>query len=153
MLVVTTTDSAAIMECYAAIKVLVAPTRAARCYTLVNLTPRTRTAADVHARIAEACRRVSGLARCGRRAHVPRCDAGARRTSRRWSFRRAGAAAQSAMDRAADTLWAQLQRNRARVPASRRRRLAQLRRIHGQSGLRSMQQRLNPKSRPIWSIL
>jgi flagellar biosynthesis protein FlhG len=116
---VTTTDDTSLMQCYAAVKVLAAGGAQAPVHVLVNLANDARSAADVHARISEACRRFLGIAAAtaGRVApcHAP-SDA-----EPVLVFPGRGESARS-MDRVADTLWAQLQRDSA--GATRRRRAA-----------------------------
>ena len=73
MLSIATSDAPAVMECYAAIKVFVAAVRRPAVYTLVNFAPDAVTAADVHARIAEACQRFLGL-NIGAAGDVPVCE-------------------------------------------------------------------------------
>jgi flagellar biosynthesis protein FlhG len=115
VVVVTTPDDAAVMQCYAAIKVL-APDKAAAVHTLVNLAG-DASGRDVHARVAEACRRFLGIQTIAAATTVA-CDAmpagdgvlvlGARSDPAR------------ALDRAADMLWARLQQETLAAPNRRR---------------------------------
>jgi flagellar biosynthesis protein FlhG len=113
---VTTPDDASIMQCYAAVKRL-AGGNATPVYTLVNRAGDAPTAADVHARIAEACRRFLG---------IPATAAGSVRACPDSSagepvlvFPARGESARS-MDRAADTVWARLQLESAHEARTRR---------------------------------
>jgi flagellar biosynthesis protein FlhG len=117
VLVVTTTESVSIMDCYAAIKVLLAGDASVPIHTLVNLAADAGLAADVQSRIAAACRRFLGL-RATPAGHVGRCET-------------VGSAAESvliyparseparALDGLADALWAQLQTVSDSHPTSR----------------------------------
>jgi flagellar biosynthesis protein FlhG len=116
VLVVTTPDPASIMECYAAIKVLLNPTAAPAIHTLVNRAPTAAVARDVHSRIGEACRRFLGLPAVAA-GHVGPCDPPA--AGEPTMIFPARSAAARALDRVADTMWAQLQRNRTRGIAPR----------------------------------
>jgi len=60
VLAITTTDDAAVMSCYAAIKQAVTEDRDAAVYVLVNRCERPKLAADVHRRLSEACRQFLG---------------------------------------------------------------------------------------------
>jgi flagellar biosynthesis protein FlhG len=60
VLLVTTCDAASIMDAYASIKVLTADQSDCRVCTLVNQSDSEAAAADVHARIAQACSRFLG---------------------------------------------------------------------------------------------
>lgn len=102
---VTTTDDASIMQCYAAVKALAGGNASAPIHTLVNLASDANSAADVHARIAEACRRFLGI-RTVAAGSVPACHAPV--CEGVLVFPARGESARS-MDRAADTLWARLQ--------------------------------------------
>ena len=57
LLLVTTPEPTAIMDMYAAIKLLAGSDTVPPMHLLVNKTPRPKMAEDVHARLAEACRR------------------------------------------------------------------------------------------------
>jgi flagellar biosynthesis protein FlhG len=105
-LVVTTSEASAIMESYAAIKVLLAGQSQNNVYTFVNREDTAETAGEVHARIAEACRKFLGLQAVGA-GHVSTAERnGAQESVLIFSPR--GDAAR-ALDRVADALWAQLQ--------------------------------------------
>jgi MinD-like ATPase involved in chromosome partitioning or flagellar assembly len=114
VVVVMTIEDNAILQCYAAIKVL-SGDAPQPIYTLVDRAPDAAAAADAHARVAEACRRFLGqkavAAGC-----VPQCDAHDQPVL---IFPPRGEAAR-ATDRVADRLWAQLQLRQAREPSSRR---------------------------------
>jgi flagellar biosynthesis protein FlhG len=118
LVAVTTSDDTSIMQCYAAIKVLAATGAQAPVYTLVNLASDTSSAAGVHARIAEACRKFLAI---GARSagSVPACGAAAAEGVLVFPARGDSA---RALDRAADTLWAQLQA--ASAAAARKERTA-----------------------------
>ena len=103
---VTTTEAAAVMECYAAIKVILGSQEAVPVHTMVNQALDAESAQDVQARIAEACRKFLGL-QAAAAAFVPPCErSGAGEGVLVFPARSAAA---RALDRAADTLWAQLQ--------------------------------------------
>ena len=61
VLLVTTVETAAIMNAYAAIKLLSDPTRAASIALVVNRAPRPAEAVEAQRRLAQACRRFLGL--------------------------------------------------------------------------------------------
>jgi flagellar biosynthesis protein FlhG len=115
VLVVTTTDDASILQSYAAIKVLPDGETSVPIHTLVNLAADAASAADAHARIAEACRRFLGL-RASAGGSVPACESPGEPVL---VFPPRGEAARS-MDRIADTLWAQLQLAATRETEARR---------------------------------
>jgi flagellar biosynthesis protein FlhG len=117
VLVVTRTDSVSIMDTYAAIKTLLAGDASVPIHTVVNLASDAAIAADVQSRIAAACRRFLGL-RASAAGHVPPHVAdGATDGVLIYPARCASA---RALDRVADTLWAQLQLDSAREAAARR---------------------------------
>jgi flagellar biosynthesis protein FlhG len=116
VVVVATTDATAVMNAYAAIKTM-AVDGESTLYTVVNRVGDAAEAAEVHLRIAAACRKflarrtgdagfVPDFAGTGQRDHVLICPA------------RCEAA--RALDRTADTLWAQLQVSAQRQTAARR---------------------------------
>jgi flagellar biosynthesis protein FlhG len=105
VLMVTTTEPASVMECYAAIKVLTPSDERPPIHTLVNLAADAAVAIGVQARIAEACRRFLGL-RAVAAAHVERCDSTA--STEGTLIYPARSPSARALDRLADTLWAQL---------------------------------------------
>jgi flagellar biosynthesis protein FlhG len=116
VLVVTTTDSVSIMDCYAAIKVLLSGDAPVPIHTLVNLASDAQLAADVQSRIAAACQRFLGV-RATAAGHVTRSEtSGAAEPVLIYPARSESA---RAMDRIADTLWAQLQLDAARDSAAR----------------------------------
>ena len=118
IVVVTTSESLAIMDAYAAIKTLARHDAGPSLHIMVNQTSESLAAGDVQDRIAEACRRFLGVA-VQQAGHVPSCapPAGAESTT---IFSPRGESAR-ALDRAADTLWAQLQVGPAATIASRAR--------------------------------
>ena len=61
VLLVTTADSASIMDGYAAIKLFLAERPAVKVATIVNQSPQTEFADEVHSRIAQACQRFLGM--------------------------------------------------------------------------------------------
>jgi flagellar biosynthesis protein FlhG len=105
LVVVTTAESESIMDAYAAIKALARTESGPPLHVIVNQTDDGRAAADVQGRIAEACRRFLGL-ETQAAGHVPICSPGGSGTVTVFPPRGDSA---RAMDRAADTLWAQLQ--------------------------------------------
>ncbi len=60
VLLVTTADSASIMDGYAAVKLFLAQRPQVRVATIVNQSPQTEFADEVHSRIAQACQRFLG---------------------------------------------------------------------------------------------
>jgi flagellar biosynthesis protein FlhG len=121
VLVVTTTDSVSIMDCYAAIKVLLAGDASLPIGMLVNLAADAQLAGDVQSRIAAACRRFLGL-RATPAGHVPRCEAAGSAAEPVLIYPARSESAR-AMDRVADSLWAQVQlraesNNTSRQPAA-----------------------------------
>ena len=115
VLLVTTTDVSAIMETYAAIKVLQPTDARLPIYPLVNLAPDAQTAAAVQARIAEACRRFLGL-QVTPAGSIGPCDTPP--TSESLLIYPPRCEAARALDRVADTLWTQLQSGALRPPAA-----------------------------------
>jgi flagellar biosynthesis protein FlhG len=111
VLVVTTTDKVSIMDCYAAIKVLVAGDASVPIHTLVNLAAEPAMAADIQSRVSAACRRFLGL-RAAAAGHVPPCGA-SDQTEKVLIYPPHSESARS-LDRVAETLWTQLQSNPAR---------------------------------------
>jgi len=111
---VMTVEDNSILQCYAAIKVLCGEA-AKPIYTLVDRAPDAQSAADAHARVAEACRRFLGQ-KPAAAGSVPECEAHAEPLV---VFPPRGEAARM-MDRIADTLWAQLQLESSRAAAARR---------------------------------
>ena len=61
VLLVTTVETAAIMDAYASIKLLNDPTRSASIALLVNRSPQESMADEAQQRLAQACRRFLGL--------------------------------------------------------------------------------------------
>jgi flagellar biosynthesis protein FlhG len=106
LVVVTTSESLAIMDAYAAIKALARHESGPPLHVVVNQAPESLVANDVQGRIAEACRRFLGIA-THQAPHVPPC-ALAGSGDQTMVFPPRGDSAR-ALDRAADTLWAQLQ--------------------------------------------
>jgi flagellar biosynthesis protein FlhG len=104
--VVTTCESAAVMSSYAGIKALGGCDVSAAIRTLVNLSDDAAEAADILARISTACRKFLAV---GARAagSVPRCTAEGNVEDVLVYPPRSEAA--RALDRVADTLWAELQ--------------------------------------------
>ncbi|MBI3838917.1 MAG: P-loop NTPase [Planctomycetia bacterium] len=117
VLVVTTTDSVSIMDCYAAIKVLLAGDASLPIQTLVNFAANAQLAGDVQSRIATACRRFLGLRAAGG-GHVPRCETGGSAAEPVLIYPARSESAR-ALDRIADTFWAQLQFAAVRNQATR----------------------------------
>jgi flagellar biosynthesis protein FlhG len=105
VLVVTTPDSAAVMECYAAIKVILGSQTQVPLHTLLNLAVDTAAALDAQARVAEACRKFLGLQAIAS-GQVPQHE---RDSPDPLLIYPARSDAARALDRTADTLWAQLQ--------------------------------------------
>lgn len=70
VLLITTAESLAIMDAYAAVKVLPQTARPIPILTLVNRVAGTEVAREVHARVAQACHRFLGL-RVTPAGHVP----------------------------------------------------------------------------------
>ena len=70
VLMVSSPETASILGAYAAIKDLVENEQPGAIHALVNLAPDAETAARVHARLAQACRRFFGAA-VGLAGHVP----------------------------------------------------------------------------------
>jgi flagellar biosynthesis protein FlhG len=106
ILLVTTSEASAVLESYAAIKVLLADRPQTLVHTLVNCEESSATASDVQARLAEACRKFLGLSAVAV-GHLP----GGQRAAGLESvpvFPPRGDAART-LDRVADLLWAQLQ--------------------------------------------
>jgi flagellar biosynthesis protein FlhG len=102
--VVVAPDDEAVLQGYAAIKLLTAEHKSARFRTFVNRASET-VAGEVHARIAEACRRFLRLPLAGG------CSAAIDKTSNLASEVAfpAGSHAARAFDQAADLLWSDLQ--------------------------------------------
>ncbi len=123
VLVVTRTDSVSIMDTYAAIKMLLAGDASVPIHTVVNMACDAAVAADVQSRIAAACRRFLGL-RCSAAGHVPSHDADGAGDADQILICPARSEAARALDRVADTLWAQLQLDSTREAAARARRPA-----------------------------
>jgi flagellar biosynthesis protein FlhG len=107
VVVVTTTESVSIMDCYAAIKVLLAGDASVPIHTLVNLVADDQLAADVQSRIAAACRRFLGL-RAMPAGHVPRCEAVGSAAEPVLIYPSRSESARG-LDSLADTLWTRLQ--------------------------------------------
>jgi MinD-like ATPase involved in chromosome partitioning or flagellar assembly len=117
VVVVTTNDSQAIMNAYAAIKALAQAEAPAAIHTLANLADDAREADELQSRVAAACRKFLAL-RSTAAGCIPTCQRG-RETDGVMVFPARSTAAR-AMDRVADTLWAQLQVGTARQAAQRR---------------------------------
>lgn len=118
LVVVTTEDSTAIMNAYAAIKAMAATgDTAPLLHTVVNLSDDTAAADDVHLRMDTACRKFLAL-RVSAAGCVPECPRGDDAEGVLVYPARTDAA--RALDRLADTLWAQLQVDAARAAAARR---------------------------------
>jgi MinD-like ATPase involved in chromosome partitioning or flagellar assembly len=111
LLVVTTPDAASIRECYAAIKVLLDTPAASALQILVNLAESSAVAVDVHARIDAACRRFLGWQALSA-GYVEPCSAS--RPEDGVLVYPARSISARALDRMADTLWAQWQQQRKR---------------------------------------
>jgi flagellar biosynthesis protein FlhG len=105
VLAVTTTDPGSIMECYAAIKVQLDAAEKSSVYTLANLSDEPEAAAEVQARIAEACRRFLGLQAIAAGV-VETCPPTASAPPLLFP---SGSQAARSLDQVADTLWAQTQ--------------------------------------------
>lgn len=105
VLAVTTTDPGSIMECYAAIKVQLDAAETASVYTLANLSDQPEAAADVQARIAEACRRFLGMQAIAAGV-VETCPMTVGAPPLLFP---AGSQAARSLDQVAETLWAQTQ--------------------------------------------
>jgi len=116
VVVVTTTDATAIMNAYAAIKTLATGDASAPLHTLVNLSDDAVAADDIHLRIATACRRFLAV-RASAAGCVPACAPGDEPAGVLIYPARTDSA--RALDRVADTLWAQLQVDAARQAATR----------------------------------
>lgn len=117
IVVVTTTDSPSVMNAYAAIKTLAAADAPPEVHTLVNLADELAVSDDVHARIATACRRFLGV-RAIAAGYVPAVTI-AEPADGVLIYPARGESAR-ALDRIADSLWAQLQGKGARQAAARR---------------------------------
>jgi flagellar biosynthesis protein FlhG len=105
-LVVTTADPASVMQCYATITALAASEARPALRTLVNFAHDARSAAGVHARVAEACRRFLGMPAIAA-GHVARCPTVAGAAGFLIYPPRSEPA--KAVDHVADVVWAQLQ--------------------------------------------
>lgn len=109
VVLVTTPEPDAIMDSYAAIKVLLGPATTVPVQTLVNLAAGHAVAVDVHGRIAQACQRFLGV-QIGTAGYVPSDSIIAQAASSRSPFLlsspRCGAARN--VERMAETLWAQV---------------------------------------------
>jgi len=104
VLLVTTADSASIVESYAAIKVLSGGDAAIPLYTLVNRVADGVQAAEVHARVGAACRRFLGL-HTYEAGHVP-LDAGkGGEHVRQFLLQSPRSEAARSLERVAETLW------------------------------------------------
>jgi flagellar biosynthesis protein FlhG len=106
VLVVTSSEPASVMECYATIKMLAPDQPRPLVHALLNVVWDAAAAADAQARIAEACRRFLGL-RLDALPCVPPCASNPATEPplifpARWPSARA-------LDRLCDTLWAQVQ--------------------------------------------
>jgi hypothetical protein len=101
---VTTPEDTAIVRCYAAIKLYVSAEQRPPIHTLVNQVADPALAADVQARLGEACRRFLSLAAVAA-PHLPRCEADG---SKPLLFPVRGDEARQ-MDRAAELMWSHLQ--------------------------------------------
>jgi flagellar biosynthesis protein FlhG len=119
--VVTTTESLAIMDAYAAIKAMAAGEESLSVHVLVNQAADATTAADVQSRIAAACQRFLGL-RAQMAGHLPPCVSDGPTEGVLIFPPRCESA--RALDRVADTLWAQLQVTASRETTTRRARSA-----------------------------
>ncbi len=105
VLAVTTTDPGSIMECYAAIKVQLDAAETASIYTLANRSDEPEAAAEVQARIAEACRRFLGMQAVAAGV-VETCPPTASAPPLVFP---SGTQAARSMDQVAETLWTQTQ--------------------------------------------
>jgi flagellar biosynthesis protein FlhG len=114
VLVVTTAEPSSIMDCYAAIKALLPSDGSVPLHTLVNLSEDSAAASDAQARIALACRRFLGVWTVVA-GDVPQCQRLA--SSEPMLIYPARSEAGRALDRVADTLWAQLQMDPQARPA------------------------------------
>jgi MinD-like ATPase involved in chromosome partitioning or flagellar assembly len=117
VLVVTTCDSPAVMNAYAAIKTLAQSPLAGDIQTLVNLSDEAAEAEDIQARIATACKKFLAV-RCAAAGFVPPCVAP--RGPENVLIFPARSEASRALERVADTLWAQLQVTLSRETVLRR---------------------------------
>ncbi|MBN1909193.1 MAG: P-loop NTPase [Pirellulales bacterium] len=70
VLLLTTPEVPALMDAYASAKLLATQAAGVPVYSLVNMTPDTPTAHDVHQRLAQACQRFLGIT-LGAGGHVP----------------------------------------------------------------------------------
>ena len=105
VLAITTTDPGSIMECYAAIKVQLDASETTSVYTLANLSDQPEEAAEVQARIAEACRRFLSLQAIAAGV-VETCPMTASAPPLLFP---SGSQAARSLDQVAETLWAQTQ--------------------------------------------
>ncbi|HVC98484.1 MAG TPA: P-loop NTPase [Pirellulales bacterium] len=108
VLFVTSPDDAAVMNTYAAIKLLAAAAARPQLHTLVNLTTDAASATDTHARLARACRRFLAL-ELGDGGHVPldASVASAARSRMPFVLESPGCAAAGPLETLAETLAAE----------------------------------------------
>jgi flagellar biosynthesis protein FlhG len=104
VLLVTTADSASIVESYAAIKVLSGGDAAIPLYTLVNRVADGAQAAEAHARLGAACRRFLGLHSCAA-GHVPLHAGEGGETVRQFLLQSPQSETARSLERVAETLW------------------------------------------------
>jgi flagellar biosynthesis protein FlhG len=117
VLAVTATADTSIMQCYAALKALAAGEVPDLVHTMVNLANDAGSAADAHSRIAEACRKFLGIQTTAA-GSVPACEPPLS-CEGVLVFPARGDSAR-AMDRAADSLWANLKTQSSRRARSER---------------------------------
>ena len=120
VLLVTTPKPDAIMDSYAALKVLLGPESVVPVQTLVNLAAGHAVAVDVHGRIAQACQRFLSV-QIGAAGYLP-CDqmiAEAASSGKPFLIRSPRCGAARNVERVAETLWAHV----VRQPAARSREL------------------------------
>jgi flagellar biosynthesis protein FlhG len=116
---VTTPADAAMLECYTTIKTLSAGDTSLPLYTIINRADEVPAAQDIHARLAATCQRFLGVT-ISSLGNMPTCDT---LSDRFEPYTAAGGDAARGFDRAAETLWAQMQAGatghvpRLRMPA------------------------------------
>ncbi len=115
VVVVTTPEDAAVTQCYASIKVLLAGGTTLPIHTFVNLADDVAIAANVGDRLSAACRRFLGV-RTIVAGFAGQCPVESRHPAAVFSPR---SEASDAIDRAADAVWAQLQLGTTRAAGLR----------------------------------
>jgi flagellar biosynthesis protein FlhG len=110
VLMVTSPEPVSIMDTYASIKVLLAGEASVPIHTLVNFTPFAPLAADVHARIDQACRRFLGF-RTTAAGYLPKDDliSDAAGSGQPFVIRSPRSEAARSVERLAEAIWTQLQ--------------------------------------------